>query len=181
MSNGSDSEQLSEANESRAGLSDPVNQNIADILELEQRETAAQSAAQRLLEAVSRRAAQPSYLLVVLLFSKTFYLASINSYYTFYLIDTFHVSVQMAQVMRDEMSWDKLRPMTVQIYKEVFTQEEVDGMIAYYKTPAGAATVDKMPIVMQKSLQMMQARMVPMMQKMQAAMRQAVQDSKAVK
>ena len=67
MSNGSDSEQLSEANESRAKLSDPVNQNIADILELEQRETAAQSGAQRLLEAVSRRAAQPSYLLVVLL------------------------------------------------------------------------------------------------------------------
>jgi FSR family fosmidomycin resistance protein-like MFS transporter len=38
-------------------------------------------------------------LLVVLLFSKTFYLASINSYYTFYLIQTFHVSVQMAQVL----------------------------------------------------------------------------------
>jgi MFS transporter, FSR family, fosmidomycin resistance protein len=36
---------------------------------------------------------------VVLLFSKTFYLASINSYYTFYLIQTFDVSVQMAQVL----------------------------------------------------------------------------------
>ena len=31
-------------------------------------------------------------ILVVLLFSKTFYLASINSYYTFYLIQTFQVS-----------------------------------------------------------------------------------------
>ncbi|MDE3177528.1 MAG: MFS transporter [Pseudomonadota bacterium] len=38
-------------------------------------------------------------ILVVLLFSKTFYLASINSYYTFYLIETFHVSVQTAQVL----------------------------------------------------------------------------------
>ncbi len=38
-------------------------------------------------------------LLVVLLFSKTFYLASINSYYTFYLIQTFDVSVQTSQVL----------------------------------------------------------------------------------
>ncbi len=38
-------------------------------------------------------------ILVVLLFSKTWYLASINSYYTFYLIETFHVSVQTAQVL----------------------------------------------------------------------------------
>ena len=38
-------------------------------------------------------------ILVVLLFSKTFYLASINSYYTFYLIQTFGVSVQTAQVL----------------------------------------------------------------------------------
>src|SRR6202034_3935545 len=38
-------------------------------------------------------------ILVVLLFSKTFYLASLNSYYTFYLIETFHVSLQDAQVL----------------------------------------------------------------------------------
>jgi MFS transporter, FSR family, fosmidomycin resistance protein len=38
-------------------------------------------------------------ILVVLLFSKTFYLASINSYYTFYLIQTFQVSLQEAQVL----------------------------------------------------------------------------------
>jgi FSR family fosmidomycin resistance protein-like MFS transporter len=38
-------------------------------------------------------------ILVVLLFSKTFYLASLNSYYTFYLIQTFHVSLQEAQVL----------------------------------------------------------------------------------
>jgi FSR family fosmidomycin resistance protein-like MFS transporter len=36
--------------------------------------------------------------LVVLVFSKYFYLASLTSYYTFYLIDRFHVSVQSAQL-----------------------------------------------------------------------------------
>src|SRR5262249_49045282 len=37
-------------------------------------------------------------ILLVLIFSKYFYLASINSYFTFYLIDKFHVSIQSAQL-----------------------------------------------------------------------------------
>ncbi len=37
--------------------------------------------------------------LIVMLFSKVVYLASINSYYTFYLIQTFGVSIQTAQVL----------------------------------------------------------------------------------
>ncbi len=36
--------------------------------------------------------------LVLLVFSKYFYLASINSYFTFYLIDKFHLTVQAAQI-----------------------------------------------------------------------------------
>jgi FSR family fosmidomycin resistance protein-like MFS transporter len=36
--------------------------------------------------------------LVVLIFSKYFYLISLTNYYTFYLIDKFHVSVQTSQV-----------------------------------------------------------------------------------
>ncbi len=36
--------------------------------------------------------------LVALIFSKFFYMASLNTYYTFYLISKFHVSVQSAQI-----------------------------------------------------------------------------------
>jgi FSR family fosmidomycin resistance protein-like MFS transporter len=38
------------------------------------------------------------FILLVLIFSKYFYLASLSSYYTFYLIDKFHISVQNSQV-----------------------------------------------------------------------------------
>jgi len=37
-------------------------------------------------------------ILMILIFSKYFYLASITSYYTFFLIDKFHVSIQQSQV-----------------------------------------------------------------------------------
>lgn len=45
-----------------------------------------------------RKVALSIGILLVLVFSKYFYLASITSYFTFYLIDRFHVSVQQAQI-----------------------------------------------------------------------------------
>jgi FSR family fosmidomycin resistance protein-like MFS transporter len=46
----------------------------------------------------ARRVAWSIGILVVLVFSKYFYIASITSYYSFYLIEKFHVSVQSAQI-----------------------------------------------------------------------------------
>ena len=46
----------------------------------------------------SRRVAASIAVLVLLIFSKYFYVASITSYYSFYLIEKFHVSVRSAQI-----------------------------------------------------------------------------------
>ena len=46
----------------------------------------------------SKRVAGAIAVLLALIFSKYFYLASLTSYYTFYLINRFHVSVQNAQL-----------------------------------------------------------------------------------
>ena len=88
-------------------------------------------------------------------------------------------AAKFIQVMREEMTWDKLRPLYVQIYQESFTQEEIDGLIAFYESPAGVAFVEKMPVVMQKSMSIMQSRMAAMMEKMKAAMKEAIAEPKA--
>lgn len=49
-------------------------------------------------ELPSRRVAGAIAILIALIFSKYFYLASITSYYTFYLINKFHVPVRSAQI-----------------------------------------------------------------------------------
>ncbi|WP_183561357.1 MFS transporter [Mucilaginibacter sp. SP1R1] len=46
----------------------------------------------------ARRISVSLGILIVLIFSKYFYLASITSYYTFFLIDKFHLSVQSSQI-----------------------------------------------------------------------------------
>ncbi len=46
----------------------------------------------------SRTVARSMVVLLILIFSKFFYLASLNSYYIFFLISKFHLSVQSAQI-----------------------------------------------------------------------------------
>lgn len=91
------------------------------------------------------------------------------------------VPAKFEKVIRDEMSWDKLRPQYVQIYQDTFTQKEVDGLIAFYKSPTGAAFVSKMPMLMQKSQTMMQDRVAPLAEKVNEAIQKAVEQAKATK
>jgi uncharacterized membrane protein len=67
MSNGTIPESpLSALEQPRAPGSDRLSRNIADVLELEQKEAAAISPAHKKLEQISRRVARPGYLLLVL-------------------------------------------------------------------------------------------------------------------
>ena len=90
------------------------------------------------------------------------------------------VPQRFTELMRDELSWANLKPMYVQIYQESFTQEEIDGLIAFYGTPAGQATINKMPVVMQKSMAAIQTHMQPLLEKMRPAIEQAMKDAKAM-
>jgi uncharacterized protein len=73
----------------------------------------------------------------------------------------------VVSVMKEQFTWDKLEPMYLRIYEKSFNQQEVDGMIAFYKTPAGQAVVNKMPVVMQNSMNETMQMMGPMMQRIQ--------------
>ncbi|MEK8051630.1 DUF2059 domain-containing protein [Ideonella sp. DXS22W] len=88
---------------------------------------------------------------------------------------------RLAKVMREELSYASLKPLYVGIYRESFTQDEVDGLLTFYRSPAGVAMIEKMPLVMQKSLVGVQQRMGPIMDKLRQAMEAAVADAKAAK
>jgi len=45
------------------------------------------------------------------------------------------------EVIRREMSWEKLEPVYIKLYRETCTQGELDGMLAFYKSDAGKAVV----------------------------------------
>ncbi len=75
------------------------------------------------------------------------------------------------------MDWDKLKPEYAQLYMETFTQEEVDGLLAFYRSPAGRAMIEKMPLLMNKSLQLSQARMQKLMPRIMSTAQQAAEEA----
>jgi len=74
---------------------------------------------------------------------------------------------EVTGIMKELLDWNKLEPMYVRIYQKTFSQPEVDGMIAFYQTPAGQAVIAKMPAVMQNTMDEMLQLMAPAMQRMQ--------------
>jgi hypothetical protein len=84
-------------------------------------------------------------------------------------------------MMKEELAWEKLEPMYFEIYEKSFSQEEVDGMIAFYRSPAGVALVKKMPVVMQETMVAMQQFMGPMMERMQKIVEETVAEIEAEK
>ena len=88
------------------------------------------------------------------------------------------VPAKFVAVMREEMSWQKMKPLYVQLYRETFEQEEVDGMLTFYASPAGVALINKMPVVMQKSLALSQSLLQSVLPKMKVAMEEAMREAK---
>jgi hypothetical protein len=86
---------------------------------------------------------------------------------------------RMVVIFREEMDWRVLEPLYIDIYRKSFTQGEIDGMLAFYDTAAGKAVINKMPTVLQHTIQMVQLRMQPIMQKMQALQQETLARLKA--
>ena len=61
--------------------------------------------------------------------------------------------------LKQEMSVENLQAIYIESYRKVLTQQEVDGMIAFYSSETGKAVVAKMPVIMQQIAETMQRRM----------------------
>ncbi|QCF27614.1 DUF2059 domain-containing protein [Hydrocarboniclastica marina] len=82
----------------------------------------------------------------------------------------------MMEELRAEISWEKMSSLFVQVYAESFSQEEIDNLIAFYESPTGQMFVAKVPQVMQRSMALMQQRMKPTLQKIQAKVQRELQE-----
>jgi hypothetical protein len=66
---------------------------------------------------------------------------------------------KLVALMKETLRWDTLEPVFMDVYRRTLTQSEVDGMLAFYATPAGKAVISKMPLIMQNTMAAMQSRM----------------------
>ena len=49
------------------------------------------------------------------------------------------------QLIDGALGWSSMKPAIVDIYVKSFTEEQLDAILAFYKSPAGTAFLEKMP------------------------------------
>ena len=72
------------------------------------------------------------------------------------------MTARMVALIQEQLSWERQEPMYMRLYTQTFTEDEVAGMLAFYETPAGRATIEKMPLVLRQISQESQRSMAEM-------------------
>ena len=81
---------------------------------------------------------------------------------------------KMIAVYQEEMSWQYMEPIFIAIYQKSFSQKEIDGLVSFYQSDLGQAVIHKMPIVLQNTMQAMQARSMQIRPRIQALQQEMV-------
>lgn len=89
------------------------------------------------------------------------------------VLDAFHP--QMLSMVDEQLSGPKIKAMFEEVYSELFTQEEVDGLISFYGTPVGQVFADKQPLISGKVGALIGQRAGQMGMRLQMAMYSAAQ------
>jgi hypothetical protein len=70
-------------------------------------------------------------------------------------------------LLQAELTWEKLEPVYLRLYQDSFSEEEVQAMLDFYRSPAGQSVIGKMPVLMQRSMAEVQAMLAALTPKMQ--------------
>ena len=65
------------------------------------------------------------------------------------------------------LTWERMGPLYRDIYAQTFTAEDVEAMIGFYESPAGQKTLDKMPQLMQNTMNAVQQLVMPLLQQLE--------------
>lgn len=87
---------------------------------------------------------------------------------------------ELTALLMQELAWSRYEPMIVQIYGKSFSQAEVDGMVAFYRTDVGRAVIAKMPLVMQHTMAVMQDNLRTLVPKLEAIQKRSAERFKAL-
>ena len=85
-------------------------------------------------------------------------------------MQTFHDKV--LSLTESQINWPALQPAYIDLYARTFTEEELDGILAFYRSPSGKALLEKSPTLTADAQKITQQKLV----EMQPQLNQLVQD-----
>jgi uncharacterized protein len=66
------------------------------------------------------------------------------------LVESIHAEAK--SFFDENFKWEDIRPQMAKLYTDAFTQAELAEIIAFYQTPTGQKTLDKLPGLTQQSM-----------------------------
>lgn len=66
---------------------------------------------------------------------------------------------RVMDVVTQKLGWKALEPDFITLYATTYTEEELDGIIGFYKSPVGQKMLEKTPELMTKSTEITQQKM----------------------
>jgi hypothetical protein len=63
------------------------------------------------------------------------------------------------KLLDDNVGWDKLQPDVVKVYSDNLTDQDLDGILEFYRSAPGQAFVAKTPVMMGQAAQIAQTRL----------------------
>lgn len=66
------------------------------------------------------------------------------------------VQRQTVAMVQRMLNWETLKPRFIELYAATYTEPELDGILAFYKSPAGRAMLDRMPQLMEGAMKISQ-------------------------
>lgn len=85
---------------------------------------------------------------------------------------------KVSQTVDAQVGWKVLEPEYVKLYADTYSEEEISGIVAFYKTPAGAAMIAKSPQLSTKSIELVQSKMAATQPQLQQMVQDFIRDTK---
>ncbi|MRR50463.1 MAG: DUF2059 domain-containing protein [Rhodocyclaceae bacterium] len=85
-----------------------------------------------------------------------------------------------AQMVREEVTWAKLKPEVINAYVRLFTEDELKQLQAFYQSPIGKKWVEKSPELNQALMQIAQAQIQHILPKAQVVSQEMVKELQAL-
>lgn len=86
------------------------------------------------------------------------------------------VSPAVAAILKEELSFDKVKPEYIALYQQQYSQEEVDKLLALYKDPAYVALMKKAQAINERSAQLMTAKLPVILKRVEPVLEKALKE-----
>lgn len=83
------------------------------------------------------------------------------------------------KIVEETMSWKNIKEDMISIYVKTFSEDELKGMLAFYKSPVGQSVINKMPAALQQGMAVMQKHMPKLQEQVKKTVDQMTDEIKA--